>query len=369
MYFVKTDDLKVGMRLARPIYNKNGVLLYERESKLTSQGILSIRNFRLIGIFVLEPAEPAPPMSEADLEFERFQTIYSFLIEEELNGIIKNNKAVKLSSIVSGIIKEYGHLDKKINFMQNLRSKEDYIYKHALNTAILCSIITNRMNLKIDERLETVTAAVSNDIGLFSLPAEVSDKIEPSEAENMQIFTAKIKGFEMLESVCDNGAAIKRLCTQAETAKYNYEKGTYDKHMKRGIGAKVLLVADTFERMTAMQFGKEPESEIKTIKYLQDNPDLYEEKVVDALIDSINLLIPGVSVELNIGQKALVLVENEEDILRPLILSFKDNSIMDLSSREYDDVEIVDVMKTMDNRYVMDIDALRQQGFAVPGEE
>ena len=30
MRFVKTDDLKPGMRLARPIYNKNGVLLYER---------------------------------------------------------------------------------------------------------------------------------------------------------------------------------------------------------------------------------------------------------------------------------------------------------------------------------------------------
>ena len=40
MRFVKTDDLKPGMRLARPIYNKNGVLLYERNTKLSVQGIL-----------------------------------------------------------------------------------------------------------------------------------------------------------------------------------------------------------------------------------------------------------------------------------------------------------------------------------------
>ena len=53
MQFVKTADLKPGMRLAKPIYNKMGVLLYERDTLLTMQGINSIENFGLIGIFIL----------------------------------------------------------------------------------------------------------------------------------------------------------------------------------------------------------------------------------------------------------------------------------------------------------------------------
>ena len=72
MIFVKADELKKGMRLAKPIYNKNGVMLYERDSRLTEQGIVSIQNFGLIGIYVLEPAEPVPPMSAEDIEFERY---------------------------------------------------------------------------------------------------------------------------------------------------------------------------------------------------------------------------------------------------------------------------------------------------------
>ena len=48
------------MRLAKPIYNKMGVLLYERNTKLTLQEYNSIDNFGLIGIFILEPAEPVP---------------------------------------------------------------------------------------------------------------------------------------------------------------------------------------------------------------------------------------------------------------------------------------------------------------------
>lgn len=368
MQFVKTEDLKTGMRLARPIYNKNGVMLYDRNSKLTSQGILSIRNFGLIGIFILEPAEPAPPMSAADIEFERFQTVTVYLIEEEFKAILNTKKAPKMQVIVSSIIKEYGHLDKKINFIQNLRSKEDYIYKHALNTAILCAMITNRMNLKVDERIETVTAAVAGSIGDFGIPETKTDKKEMTQEDEMQIYAARIAGFELLETVLGNGTAIKRSCVQAENAFLTFRQKNFDKNMKLGITAKVLLVADTFERMTAMQLGKEPESEVSAVKFLQSNPMIFDEKVVKALVNSINLLTPGVSVELNTGDKALVLTENSENVLRPMILSFKDNIMMDLSNKEYDDLEIVDVMKTMDNRHIMDTNALKQQGLPVPEE-
>ena len=47
MQFVRSQDLKPGMRLAKPIYNKMGVLLYERNTKLTLQSINSIDNFGL----------------------------------------------------------------------------------------------------------------------------------------------------------------------------------------------------------------------------------------------------------------------------------------------------------------------------------
>ena len=92
MKFVKAEDLKAGMRLAKPIYNKNGVLLYERNSQLTSPGIISVRNFGLIGIYILEPAEPVPPLTREDLEFEQLQTIYMFKLRECVELIWKRKK-------------------------------------------------------------------------------------------------------------------------------------------------------------------------------------------------------------------------------------------------------------------------------------
>ena len=60
MQYVKISQLKPGMRLARPVYNKMGVMLFERDTRLTRQGIASIKNFGLWGVYILEPAEPLP---------------------------------------------------------------------------------------------------------------------------------------------------------------------------------------------------------------------------------------------------------------------------------------------------------------------
>jgi HD-GYP domain-containing protein (c-di-GMP phosphodiesterase class II) len=366
MLFIKRDDLTIGMRLARPIYNNKGVLLYERNSKLTQQGIDSIKNFGLIGMFVLEPAEPVPPMTQEDIDFERFQTMCVYSIQEELEKMIQTKRASKIQIIVSNIIKNYGHLEKKINFIQNLRSKEDFIYKHSLNVAILCAMMTHVLNLMVDEQMETVQAAVVHDIGKFSAADGLLEKADLTKDEKRAIRNAEVEGFDLLDTIFSSSPNIKRICAQAQRVIESIDTGENVSAIKMVNGAKVLAVAETFDDMTAMRFGEAPVSEVAALKYLQEHPKVYDPKVVNALIKSINILYPGVSVELNTGEKALVLTSNEQDILRPMILMFNDNSIADLSNKMvFGDLEISDIMRTMDNRHIMDVDMLKRTGIQV----
>ncbi|MCH5258954.1 MAG: HD domain-containing protein [Lachnospiraceae bacterium] len=370
MLFVKRDALKTGMRLARPIYNKDGVLLYERNSKLTAQGIESIKNFGLIGIFVLEPAEPVPPMTQADIDFERFQTMCVFSIQEELDKVLQTKRLNKMPTIAANIIKNYGHLDKRINFVQNLRSKEDYIYKHSLNVAILCAMMTHVLNMRVDEQLETVQAAIIHDLGKLTVPKTITDKDVLTAEEQAAVRAAEIQGFGLIDIVYSSSPNIKRICSQAQKALESIETGEDISAMKMVNGAKVLAVAEAFDTMTAMQVEKEPESEVAALKHLLENTKVYDSNIVTGLIRSVNILYPGVSVELNTGEKALVLAANEYNILEPMILMFGDNSIVDLSDRDsYGDLEIKDIMKTMDNRHVMDTEMLKRQGIKVEEPE
>lgn len=368
MRFVKSEDLKTGMRLARPIYNKNGVLLYERNSKLTVQGINSVKNFGLLGIFILEPAEPVPPMTRADVEFERFQTMCVFSIREELNAIAQTGRTQKTQMIASNIISNYGHMDARINFLQNLRSKEDYIYKHSLNVAILCAMMTNVMNLKVEEQMETVQAALVHDIGKIMRFEE--EAAAGGELVDMPVSAKEEAGHALLETAFPSKPNIKRICSQAYRMLASMKTGDDISSIRLVNGARVLAVAETYDRMTAMKMDEEPASEVEALKFLLANPGIYHSRVVEALIQSVNILVPGVSVELNTGEKALVLAANEADILRPMILMFGDNSVIDLADTEqYEDLEIRDIMRTLDNRHVMNMDLLKQSGIEVDETE
>lgn len=176
MRFIKTDDLKAGMRLAKPIYNKNGVLLYDRNSALTSSGIVSVKNFGLIGIYILEPAEPLPPLSPEDIEFEQLQTIYTFQLRDCLSLISKHEKPEPLPALLTNIIEHYGSLNHRVNFNQNLRSSEDFMYKHAISTAILVTMMTSQMKYPPQKQMVLVAAALLYGMGYRNVPKTIMEK-------------------------------------------------------------------------------------------------------------------------------------------------------------------------------------------------
>ncbi|MCR5302050.1 MAG: HD domain-containing protein [Lachnospiraceae bacterium] len=372
MKFVKTEDLKIGMRLAKPIYNNKGVLLYDRNSKLTQQGIESVRNFKLIGIYVLEPAEPLPPLSDEDREFEKFQMVTVFSVEEELKAILERGKNNRIYYLAENIIRSYGRLDHRINFLQNLRSKEDFVYKHSLNVAILCAMIGHNMNLRKEDLTEVVVCAIVHDIGKLNADPQLLVKDDITEEETAELKSAEYHGISIIESTFASSPNVKRVVNQAYKRLDAYhKKEEVDHNAKMVIGAKVLCVAEEYDRMTAINSAGEPQSEFIQIKLMMDNPEYFDPAAVRALLDSINLLSEGTCVELSTGEKALVISPNERDVFRPMVLCFSSNTIIDLAMTAlYNDIEIVDIMRTYDNRYKLDENLVNLGGnaFAEEGE-
>lgn len=177
-------------------------------------------------------------------------------------------------------------------------------------------------------------------------------------------------GHALLDTSFSARPNIRRICSQAHKMLVSLRTGGDISSIRLVNGARVLAVAETYDKMTAMKFDEEPASEVEALKYLLNNPEVFHSKVVEALIKSINILVPGVSVELNTGEKALVLAANEADVLRPMVLMFKDNTIIDLADMDlYEDLEIKDIMKTLDNRHVMDMDLLKRNGIELEEAE
>lgn len=363
MQFVKTADLKPGMRLAKPIYNKTGVLLYERDTKLTVQGINSIENFGLIGIFILEPAEPVPPLSREDLEFEQFQTVYMFKLKSNMDKLEENQVPDTLLSLANDIYTKYGVLDHKLNFTQNLRSSADFVYKHSISVAILCALVANQMRLSVADMTSLITAALLYDFGYLYVPKVVLDKGEDLSESDLGFIQMNLeRGYEAIRPRYDECDLPKASLEVIQQMIFRNSQNLKIKEPSETIQllTDILIVADKFDRLTAMNINKPPISEVAAMGYLRKYVRFYNPLVIGALAECIHILPTGACVDLSDGEKALVLVENAADFIRPMILKFSNNMIYDLSDPLLgDSLRVLDIMKTMDNRIAIDEETLK----------
>ncbi len=353
MRFVRTDELKKGMRLAKPIYNKNGVLLYDRDTKLTKQGISSIKNFKLIGIYILEPAEPLPPMSEDDVEYERFQTMSVFALKEAMDEMRAGNKPTNIYNLVKMIIKKYAKRSDKVNVLQNVRSEDDYVYKHGINIATLSALVGARLRISVEDMRDMVTAALVHDLGRLYIDPKILAKESYDEEDRKHMINCEALGNKELQEMPFFNENVRKMLEQKYTLQTDESIGAKDKPFSEC--ARILQVVEKYDDMTAMKLGVEPTSDVVAIRELLGNMEKYDEFVVAALMDSLKILTPGVCVELNNHHSGIVIRGNDENVLRPLILCFNDNQLYNFQEENVAAVlNIKDVMKTMDKRIKID---------------
>lgn len=357
MKFVATKDLRPGMRLARPIFNKKGVMLYERDTKLTPQGINSVRNFELIGIYILEPAEPLPPMTEDDREFERFQTMSVFVLQEIIDNILNGEPPQKLNQLSQEILAKFSVKNEKFTFMQNLRSRQDMVYKHSLNVAILAAAIAGKMNISLARQRSIVMTGLLHDIGRLKLSDKIAQKsvADMTEEEQETVFSCLESGYLTLK---DNGNINQEVLRNTQSfIKTLREIRTLEAGRmlsKSNLETEILKVAYYFDELTAMKYGEEPQSDISAYHYLKHPKNQMNSQVVKALTQVIHLVPPGCSVQFTNGEKGIVLTENDDDVLRPFVLNFGNNQIFNLADgKTYEQFQIKDVLKTLDNRHLM----------------
>ena len=297
-------------------------------------------------------------MSEEEMEFERFQTMAVFSIKESLDSIMSGKEPKQLMNQVDELIRRYGRLNHKIHFNQNLRSPEDYIYKHSLNVAILASLIAHRAKFDIMAQTEIVVAAILHDLGKLSVRSELRSKTEGLDEEEMgEVARAVITGIDKISNSFNLPVGVKGVLMQLCQVQYLPENAP--KKLLPAVQA--LLVANAYDEYTAMQIDMEPHTEVDAVRMLQGDPDKYNPEMVSHLLNSVQILYPGVCVELTNHDKGLVLTENDRDILRPMVLSFSKNEILNLNSDSvFSGIQIANIMKTMDNRIKIDPERLKE---------
>lgn len=354
MRFVKIDELKIGMKLARPIFNQNGIKTVDRNAKLSEQLIDVVKGYDLPGVLILDAAESAPKMLPEEVKLEQFQVENSIKLSEELDTIMKTGKDNDIFSIVDSVIRCYGRLDIRINFYQNHRSLSDFVCKHSLNVAILVAMIANKQSMRKSEMDETVIAALTHDIGKLNAGSDVIARQKLTIEKLIELYRNEAEGHSLIRDAYETMPEVYEIadCASKNIVAYKNKRPPIDERLT--MGTQALIVAETFDTLTSVSFDSEPMSAIAVVKMMLDAPKYFDERTVMSLVRSINIISEGSLVLLSNGDKATVVSNNKKDVFKPTVLNFRDNTIMDLSDvASFGGLCVVDEVKSLDNRYLM----------------
>lgn len=119
--------------------------------------------------------------------------------------------------------------------------------------------------------METVQAALVHDIGKIM-------RFEEEEAAggpliDMTTDSRVEAGHALLDTSFSARPNIRRICSQAHKMLVSLRTGGDISSIRLVNGARVLAVAETYDKMTAMKFDEEPASEVEALKYLLNNPE------------------------------------------------------------------------------------------------
>ncbi len=357
MHYVKTSEIEVGDRFAKTIYNKDGVLLFNSGVKVDEFMKKKLQALNLYGTYILDAAEPVPPITEGEQEFERFQWTQTYVVDEILKEVLDHKVPGKIQNLVDVIYTRFGENNEKMIFNQCLRGENDFISKHSLNVAILSNLIAKKMNMDQKEIKYLIQAALFHDIGRLLVPHDILHKegaLDPVEMD--KIYQCILDGYEEIGLNYQYPAGVRRYIIQLSVDLSNRLPNHPKNVLKLLPGTKIIQVADIYDTLTAIRCYKSPISPFSAIKIMQSEPEKYDSRTVDALIDCIHILPAGAYVMLSNGEQGIVVRENHRRIERPVVLGLMSNKLYDLEQRAvYDEIQIVDTVFTPDNRQQVEL--------------
>lgn len=315
------DEIVPGMRLAKSLYSVNGTLLLNSGAVLKQEYIEQLKNkgFNALFIGVAPEDIEVPEVVSETVRMEASCALRESMISIQNSGSFNQQR---LEKIVDMIIEEI--LTKKdiiVNVI-DLKSINDYTFRHSVNVCIL-SLMLGRSLLYSQKKMhELGMGALLHDIGKSLIPAEILDKKDALTNEEFEEIKKHARyGYEILVPFESMNLLSKHVAYQ------HHERVSGTGYPRKLINsdiveyAKVAAVADCYDAMTSDRPYKVRTSPKEALKELNlpNFKDGFDQKSMRHLVKMIAPYPVGTKVTLTDGQSAIITKINAEAIDRPLV--------------------------------------------------
>lgn len=329
MLFIPTELLKPNMVLAKDvnltITDSFCLPLLTKGQTLNNLFIRKIKYHEIIGVYVenemandIVPEEVINEKLKAKILIDIKKNFNHFKDKRgELNIHIVENIAKMAKKLVLDILSK----EEIIINLIDLKSYDDYTYRHCLCVAILSITMGITLNLNEHMLMEIAMCALLHDLGKMMIPNDITNKpdlLTPQEYDVMKTHPV-IAANQLRKLHIVSEAVIKGIeCHHEKFDGTGYPYGLKGDEIP--LYAKILAVADVYDAITSTRSYRRACFPNEAIEYVMGCVDThFDYEILKAFLKNIAAYPIGTFVNLSDGNLAIVVKNLQINPLRPVI--------------------------------------------------
>ena len=351
-YLARTRALQEGMIIDQSIVDRTGRILIARGTTLDQYLIDALIKLGITSIYIRE-GEEEPDDSEQNISPQTQKTIETLHVPDRAKVTLSESVKARVSegiqylysntssdsftdtanNIAGDLMKSISENDALAFDIGTLKVSDEYTFKHSVDVATIAMIIARKHGLPEKEIHEIGIAGLLHDLGKSQIPNEILTKAGRLNDEEFAIMKQhSLIGYKILKEKDNVSPAIALGVLQhhEKISGQGYPLGLTSDRISPY--AKILSVADIYDALVTERPYKKAFSQRDAIEILMSmTPDL-DISVIESFLSSVILYPVGSIVELSTGEKAKVVANNSQYILRPKVVGLKTGKVYDLGT-------------------------------------
>ena len=321
MRYIRIQNIKPGMKLARPLLDEQGNILLNHGATISPLTFNRIHTMEIQGLYIDD---------EISVGIEIEDLIDSVLKRVALSDLMNKryDKVLKFAYTVVDDLKRKQSL--QVNII-DIKNNKNYIYKHCVSCCIYSVVVGIAMGLTEEYLKSLAVAAIMHDIGKFDMPTELlSKKKTLTDAEKEIVKQHAQKGYDILTEMPEVSSVSRNAVL------YHHENvdgtGYFGIPAERQtIVTKILHLVDVYDALTSIRQFREAFTPSEAIEYIMGNTGtMFDKEVVAAFTSKFPLYPIGSTIRLSNNEQGIV-YSNEINNIRPVIRTLE-GTLIDLST-------------------------------------
>ena len=347
--FVRTRELKNGMIIDQSLIDRTGRILIARGTLMDDYLIESLLKLGVTSVYIREGEEDP---EDENISPQTLETIEKLKVPDRAK--VKLSESVKkrvsegiqylfsntsteaftdtANHIANDLMKAISDNDAIAIDISALKVSDEYTFKHSVDVATMAMVIAKKHGMSEKEIQEIGISGLLHDVGKSQIPNEILNKAGRLTEEEFALMKQhSLFGFKILKEKDSISQAIS-LGVLQHHEKINgqgYPLGL--KADQISPYAKVLSVADVYDALVTERPYKKAFSQNDAIEIIMSMTTDLDISIMESFLGSIILYPVGCTVQLSNGEKARVVENSTEYILRPKVVGLKSGKVHDLA--------------------------------------